>query len=824
MTPEQKARLKIDQLLNQAGWEIQDINKINLGSSYGIAVREYPLDKGFADYMLFVNRVPVGVIEAKPVGITLSGVADQSEKYLAGNLKYRTIEKDLLRFAYESTGIETNFRDINDPDTRPHPIFAFHTPETLLEWHNEPQTLRGRLRMLPQLNVYGLRKCQKEAITNLEESFALSKPRALIQMATGSGKTFTAVSFVYRLIKFAKAKRILFLVDRNNLARQTKNEFNQYITPDDGRKFTDLYNVQHLNSNVFDPVTKVCISTIQRVFSMLKGDEDLDATLEEQSFFDGYADTEPVKEVTYNSKIPIETFDFIVTDECHRSIYNQWRQVLEYFDAFLIGLTATPSKQTFGFFNQNLVMEYNHERAVADGVNVGFDIYKIDTKITKKGNKIEAGYFIDKRNRMTREVRWQQLDQDFEYKPAQLDKSVVAVDQIRTIIKTFKEKLFTEIFPNRTEVPKTLVFAKDDSHAEDIVKIIREEFGKGNNFCKKITYRTMGDKPEDLLASFRNSYDPRIAVSVDMIATGTDIRPLECLLFMRDVKSRTYFEQMLGRGTRTISSTDLMSVTPDANFKSHFVAVDAVGVFDSVKIDSRPTEREPSIPLDKLLTSIALGNRDEDKLISLAGRLSRIEKGMNDEDRNHIRDLAGGKSIKQIISGLFNAVDPDRQVEKAKEIFNTDLPKGEQVKKAVNELSNKACLPFDNPKLRESLVDINRKNEQVIDNVSKDEIIFAGGSVQSKDKAKALIQSFKDFIEKNKDEITALQIIYNKPYSRRHITFSDIKSLADTIRKPAYNLTPELLWNAFEVERQPVAGRLRWEEAALDRSLNDLAL
>ena len=806
MTPEQQARVHIDELLISAGWSIQDMKTINLGASQGVAVREYPLQDGFADYLLFVDRVPVGVIEAKQVGMTLSGVADQTERYRISKLRYLPHQTEPLRFAYESTGIETNFRDCKDIETRSRKVFTFHTPETLKEYLADDSSLRNRLKQLPALNTNGLRLCQIEAINNLEESLALNRERALIQMATGSGKTFTAVSFSYRLIKFAKAKRILFLVDRNNLGRQTKNEFNQYVTPDDGRKFVELYNVQHLQSNTFDPVAKVCISTIQRLFSMLKGEE-LDPTLEEHSNFDGYADAEPEKQVTFNPKIPIDTFDIIVTDECHRSIYNQWRQVLEYFDAFIIGLTATPSKQTIGFFNQNLVMEYNHERAVADGVNVGYDVYQIKTKITQEGSKIESGFYIDKRNRLTRKVKWEQLDQDFEYQPTQLDRDVVSPSQIRTIIKTFKEKLFTEIFPNRTEVPKTLVFAKDDSHAEDIVEIIKEVFGKGNEFVKKITYRTTNEKPEDLLASFRNSYFPRIAVSVDMIATGTDIRPLECLLFMRDVRSRTYFEQMLGRGTRTISSTDLMSVTPDAFVKTHFVAVDAVGIFESVKIDTRPTERKPTVPLDKLLISIASGNRDEDTLLTVAGRLTRIERGMDEADRREISQLTNGKSIQHIISELFNSVDPDKKEEKAKELFKVEEPTEEQINKAAEELAKQAVIPFDNPKLRNAIIDIKRKNEQVIDNLSIDQVLYAGGSGESKERAQALVRSFKEFIEKNKDEITTLQIIFSKPYSQRHITFEDIKSLADAIRKPPYNLTPELLWHAFEMlEKAKVKG------------------
>lgn len=398
MKPEEQARQHIDQLLKAAGWTIQNIKELNLGASLGVAVREFPLESGPVDYLLFVDRKAVGVIEAKPEGTTLSGVAEQSAKYIAGIPKNLPHVQEPLPFAYESTGIETNFRDIRDPDPRSRRIFAFHKPETLQEWISENNTLRSRLKKLPPLLTEGLRDCQIEAIKNLEESFKGAKPKALIQMASGSGKTFTATSFIYRLIKFANAKRVLFLVDRRTLGKQTSLRFHEYITPDDGRKFTELYNIQHLSSNTFDPVSRVCITTIQRLYSMLKGEPDLDAELEERSILDMTTTDESPKDVSYNPQIPIETFDFIVTDECHRSIYHLWRQVLEYFDAFTIGLTATPSKQTLGFFNQNLVTEYNHERAIADGVNVGYDVYRIQTEITQKGSQVNAGYYVDKRN------------------------------------------------------------------------------------------------------------------------------------------------------------------------------------------------------------------------------------------------------------------------------------------------------------------------------------------------------------------------------------------------------------------------------------------
>lgn len=798
MGPENKAREKIDGLLRSAGWVIQDYVDLNLGAGRGVAVREFPLRSGEADYLLFVDRLPVGVIEAKPEGTTLSGVAEQSLRYLRDiPISIAGVEQ-IPPFAFESTGTETFFADLRDPEYRDRRVFAFFTPNTLGEWFSQSKTLRVNLKELPPLIEDGLRDCQIEAINSLERSFALGKPRALIQMASGSGKTFTAVNFTYRLIKFAGAKRILFLVDRNNLGRQTLREFQNFSTPDDGRKFTELYNVQHMTSNALDPVSKVCITTIQRLYSMLKGEEEFDAGLEEPSMFEFEDGQGTPKDVTYNSRIPIETFDFIVTDECHRSIYHLWRQVLEYFDSFIIGLTATPSLQTIGFFEQNLVTEYNHDRAVADGVNVVYDVYRIKTKITEEGSAISAGFIVDKRDRVTRRTWFEELDSDLKYKAEQVDRSVVAVDQIRTVIQTFKDRLFTEIFPGRKEVPKTLIFAKDDSHAEDIVHVVRDVFGKGNEFCKKITYRTMGESPEALIASFRNSYNPRIAVTVDMISTGTDIRPLECLVFMRDVKSRIYFEQMKGRGSRTISSTDLNAVTPDVRNKTHFVIVDAVGVTESDKTDSRPLERKRSIPFDKLLTSVALGKRDTDTLTSLAGRLSRLNKELDEKDLNEIQGLTNGRSLSSLINSFFDALDPDRIDERAKNIFKTDTPSQDQIAQARKDMVTEACSPFDDPKLRNKIIEIQSRNEQIIDTISKDTATFFGYDEKTNERAKEVVTNFKKFIEQNKDKITALQIIYSKPYGRRQLTYEEIKQLAEVIEKPPYSMTPELLWQAFE--------------------------
>ena len=829
MTPEQQARVNIDSLLEQAGWAVQDVGSVNLYAGAGVAVREFSLKPGHgtADYLLYVNRKAAGVVEAKPVGSTLTGVEVQSEKYSAGLPDNLPAYLRPLPFLYESTGAETQFTNGLDPDPRSRLVFSFHTPETLAEWidpQSDPKyasgaetlavaesqetyvasaNLRQGLKAMPPLNAAGLWPVQEQAIRNLEDSLAAGRPRALVQMATGSGKTFMACNQVYRLIKHAGARRVLFLVDRSNLGRQTLREFQGFTTPDEGRKFTELYNVQLLQSGRIDPVSRVCIATIQRVYSILKG-EDLAPELEELSGFDIASARQSPVPVEYNRDVPIETFDVIITDECHRSIYNLWRQVLEYFDGFLIGLTATPSMQTFGFFQQNLVMEYSHEQAVADGVNVDFDTYRIRTEITEQGSTVDAGYYVDRRDRLTRKVRWEQLEEDLTYAPNQLDRDVVAVDQIRTVIQTFRDRLFTEMFPNRRDVPKTIIFAKDDAHADDIVRIVRGEFDKGNDFCQKITYKTTGAKPEDLLTAFRNSYNPRIVVTVDMIATGTDIKPVEVVFFMRNVRSRSFFEQMKGRGVRTISATDFNAVTPDARNKDRFVIVDAVGVTETELSDSYTLERNPTVPFDKLLDRVSMGDRDPDVLSSLGSRLARLDRHLTPKDRETIETASHGTPLQSLISDLVNAADPDAALDAARQATGQDDPPESAVTEARQRLLEDAARPFaENPDLRQRLVDIHRSYEQTIDTVSADNLIEAGFS---DDQASAIVQSFRQFIEENRDEITALQVLYERPY-RQRLSYADIKALAEALVSPPRSWTTERLWEAYrQLDRSKVRG------------------
>jgi type I restriction enzyme, R subunit len=722
-----------------------------------------------------------------------------------------------------------------DPTPRSRPVFNFPRPETLADWVAQPAQLRARLKSLPELEESRLWKVQAQAIRNLEQSFGRADPRALIQMATGSGKTFAAVNVAYRLLKFAHAKRILLLVDRGNLGEQTDKEFANFAPPDDSRKFPTLYTVQRLKTNSINSAAKVVITTIQRLYSMLKGETEFDAGNEEGSAFDTARpwQGEP-PDVVYNAGIPPEFFDFIIVDECHRSIYELWSQVVLYFDAFLIGLTATPAGKTIGFFNQNLVMQYGHDEAVSDGVNVDFDVYRIRTRITEQGAVIaagDAGVYVDMRHKLTRAERLQWLNQDLTYTANQLDRDVVSESQIRTVLQQFRDKVLPDAFPGRNEVPKTLIFAKDDSHADDIVRIAREVFAAGNDFCQKITYRTGFTKrtikvknddgsesevtdwvktssltPDEILSNFRNSFFPRIAVTVDMISTGTDVKPIECVFFLRNVKSAGFFEQMKGRGVRVISPDKLRTVTPSAKVKDRFIIVDAVGVCEQDKTDSHTLNRQPSKTLAQVLDYVAQGGTDPEALTTLAGRLARLQREFSAAQLFELRDLAGGKSFPDLAHELLQACNPDAQIEAAKKQFAVAAPSEEQIMQAAEQLAQAAATPFLRAAFRRRILEIRQQNEQTIDRHTIDDVLYAGFDAAAVEKARSKVQDFRSWIAAHKDELTALQVLYagTRPLK---LSLKDLRQLKDALARPPLSATPAQLWRAFEaVEADKVNG------------------
>ena len=775
---EARARRLIDEQLTQAGWVVQYKKDLNLFVGSGIAVREVVMkpSHGRVDYLLYVDKAVVGVIEAKPVGTPLSGVEWQSAMYAEGlpadvRIAAKTRE-GRLPFVFEASGVETHFTNGFDPEPRARLIFNVPRPEALARILRDAEadprrpTWRAKVQNLPPLDTAPLRPAQIEAINGVEKSLAAQQfDRSLIQMATGAGKTYTAVTQSYRLLKHGGFNRILFVVDRNNLAEQTLAEFQNYRTPDDGRRFTELYNVAKLSKAGLLGSTKVSISTIQRVFKAIKVGEVSDT---DDPDIDDYIPDVPVT-VSYSCEIPPETFDLIV-DEAHRSIYGVWRGVLEYFDAHVVGLTATPGKQTFAFFRQNLVADYTYPESVADGVNVDFDVYRIRTKISDAGSRIEAGTIVPKVDRRTREQRLEALDDDLDYGAAQLDRAVTATDQIRTVLEIFRDRLFTEIFPGRSTVPKTLIFAKDDNHAEEIVKQVREVFGKGNDFAAKITYNARNAKEQ--LQALRTSPSLRIAVTVDMIATGTDVKPLECVFFMRDVRSAQYFEQMKGRGARTIADADFQSVTPDAQTKTRFVIVDAVGVTEHDFVEP-PLNRQRSVPLKKLLEKAANLTITEDEAATLASRLAKLELDLTDAERVELDEVASGR-VRDIIRNLVDAVEPATTTREA-------------IDRAIEPLAS-------NPELRNRILELRAAHDRVIDEVSRDELIEAGGVVDT-DKARSVVESWSAYLAEHRDEITALQVGYEA--GERRIDFAVIEGLAARISRPPHNWTTDVIWNAY---------------------------
>ena len=794
LAAEQRARVLIDKQLVAAGWAVQDKRDLNLFAAQGVAVRESVMAAGHgrADYLLYVDKAAVGVIEAKPEGTPLSGVEWQSAMYAEGlpvevRLKALTVG-GRLPFVFEASGTETHFTNGHDPDPRARKLFAFPKPPTLArilrDAQADPQapTWRGKVQALPELDTAPLRPAQVDAIRGVERSLSEQRfKRSLVQMATGAGKTYTAVTQSYRLLKHGGFNRVLFLVDRNNLADQTLAEFQNYRAPDDGRRFTEIYNVDKLSSAGMLGSSNVVISTIQRVFKVLR---DEDVTTDDDPGLDRFVPDAPVT-VAYNPDLPPETFDLVIVDEAHRSIYGVWRGVLDYFDAHVVGLTATPGKQTFGFFEQNLVSEYTYPQSVVDNVNVDFDLYRIRTEISEQGSVIEAGTIVPKVDRRTRAERFEALDEDLAYTSGQLDRAVTSKSQIRTVLETFRDRLFTEIFPGRSTVPKTLIFAKDDAHAEEIVTTVREVFGKGNDFAAKITYNARDPKRQ--LQAFRTSPTLRVAVTVDMIATGTDVKPLECVFFMRDVRSAQYFEQMKGRGARTIPPADFQAVTPDAAAKTRFVIVDAVGVTEHDFVEP-PLNRDKSVSLKKLLDKAAALTLSEDETATLASRLAKLELELTDPERAEL-DAVAGEPVRGVIRALVGAVDPEVQAKHVE--AGGDL----QV------LLDAAVEPIAaSPDLRNRILELRATHDRTIDEVSRDTLVDAHGVVDTS-RAKSVVESWRAYLDEHRAEITAIQLLGEA--RDRRVSFHDIQELADRIARPPYNWTPDLLWDAYVAIEAP---------------------
>lgn len=780
MTPEEKARIKIDQWFADAGWEVINRDEYE-PTSTAVAIREGLLkDNLEADYFLFINGKAVGVLEAKREEIDAfsSIVCEQAALYARSvpNI-YQTYQKP-LPFIFTSNGKELYFCDFREQDHYFKQIMTIPTPHELVKKLGINDYFAG----LPALRKKGLRDCQYEAITELEKSFRSGQKRALMVLATGAGKTYTACLAAYRMLSYTPMRRVLFLVDRNNLGKQAEGEFGTFRLTENGEAFNTIFTVNRLRSSSIPSDSNVIISTIQRLFSFLKGDAIEDCEDDDEN--------EPVEEVTLpdNPNLPHDYFDMIIIDECHRSIYGNWRKVLEYFDtARLVGLTATPIPETMAFFNNNRIVNYTLEKSIVDGVNVDCRVYRIKTQVTETGGAILEGEKFKEETRYTGEVKTVSSKETKTYTNKELNRSIINPAQIKLILSTYRDVVYEELFndPQRDKkleyLPKTLIFALNEAHATNIVQIAKEVFGRTDDrFVQKITY-SAGDSNE-LIRQFRNDKDFRIAVTCTLVATGTDVKPLEVVMFMRDVESLPLYIQMKGRGVRTIGDEQLRNVTPNSFSKDCFYLVDAVGVTEHEKTIPTATDESTTkiITLKELLERISHGYISDEYLKRLAATLARIFNKADDSQRKEFARLSHD-DMKELSARIYDALEKGT----LPPFVSTEKPNLER-KGLVSPLANHADARRYLLILAAGFVNTLMPGE--------DTLISKGFSIEE---AKCTTEAFEEFCRENADEIEALRIIYNN--EGEPITYSMLKDLAHKLKMANNHFAPKQIWNSYAI-------------------------
>ncbi|MFE0134979.1 DEAD/DEAH box helicase family protein [Streptomyces sp. NPDC059037] len=827
--------------LTASGWRVYAPGERELGVAHE-AVRS-PVSPSLVLFTLYVQRRLCGIVAAGPVQSdeqALLDIAAEQAARIAGRHSDRAWRGARpLPFQYATNGATWRFRNALDaehfdgapapggPDggARSRRIFAPHQPATVERWMREAEraptapTFRARLRRLPaaRLDHKRLRSAQYRSIKALEKSLARDDQRALIQMATGAGKTYAVVQSSYRLLRHAGANRVLFLVDRNNLGRQAYNEYRDFVPLGARTPLHEQMPLRLFSRGAVADSDKIVISTIQRLWCKLTGipvpaEDDENFERERADRLAG-----PVASVGYCRDLPPDFFDVIVVDECHRSIYGRWRPVLEYFDAHVVGLTATPIQQTFAFFDNNLVSQYTSEQAVADAVNVDYDIYKIDTRITQQGSVIPAlnrevhpdatvqqvNSVVAKIHKLTRAEQWQTVEEDDPYARTEVNHRVRSKDQIRLVVETFRDKLFTEIFPptvdqetgevqSREIVPKTLFFAQNDLHADAIVEAVCTAFGAGDGFCRKIT--SQASRPDKALSDFRNKRDLRIAVTVDMIATGTDIPALECLVFMRDIQTWSYFEQMKGRGARTIKGSDLVKVTADAVHKDRFVIVDAVRVTEHPKTDARPLVRDDARPvpsLERLLSACEKGELvHPDDIATLAGRLSRLGRRLDERGRAAIEEhLEPDRTYEELVRSLVRAADTEPPaVVRAESPAPDELDASEEITDAVDLLAA-------SEQLRAALLKAAQDSWLLVDHLSQDQLLEARG-LRDEEEARRVVDDWRAYMAEHADEMLPLRLAFQERRPPREV-LRELRELIGKVRATRREWTEARLWKAY---------------------------
>lgn len=780
MTPEEKARQKIDQWFAEAGWKV--INREDYEpTSTAVAIREGLLKGNLeADYFLFINGKAVGVLEAKREDIdALSDKVCAQAALCAKSVPhiYQTYQNP-LPFIFTSNGKDLYFCDFRKQEQSFKQIMAIPTPYDLVKQLGISDYFAG----LPTLQKKGLRDCQYEAVTELEKSFRSGQNRALMVLATGAGKTYTACLAAYRLLSYTPMRRILFLVDRNNLGKQAEGEFGTFRLTENGDAFNTIFTVNRLRSLSIPSDSNVIISTIQRLFSFLKGD-----TIDDDDEDEG---NEPAEEIILppNPNLPHDYFDLIIIDECHRSIYGNWRKVLEYFDtARLVGLTATPVPETMAFFNNNRIVNYTLEKSIVDGVNVDCRVYRIRTQVTENGGAILKGEKVKEETRYTGDIKTIFNKEAKTYTSKELNRSVINPAQIKLVLSTYRDVVYTELFndPQREAnfdwLPKTLIFALNETHATNIVQIAKEVFGRTDDrFVQKITY-SAGDSNE-LIRQFRNDKDFRIAVTCTLVATGTDIKPLEVVMFMRDVESLPLYIQMKGRGVRTIGDEQLRNVTPNAFSKDCFFLVDAVGVTEHEKTiptaADEPTTK--TITLKELLERISHGYLPDEYLQRLAATLSRIYNKADNSQRNEFTRLAHD-DMKELASRIYDALD------------NNPLPPFININEPNNERKGLVAPLANHANARRYLLILSAGFVNTL-MPGEDTLISKGFSIEE---AQNTTEAFEEFCREHTDEIEALRIIYNN--EGEPITYSMLKDLENKLKMANNHFTSKQLWNSYAI-------------------------
>ena len=788
MTPEEKARVLIDQMFRDSGWEVVSREEYSADMS-AVAIAEGILQGGReADYLLFINGMAVGVLEAKKERMDVSSdkVKSQAELYTHLLLPFYKFWSNPLPLVYTSNGHIVLFKDNRDPDGAYVPMKRIHTPKEICQLLSIQDEFAG----LPTLRKKGLRNCQFEAIVELEKSFKSGQNRAYMVLATGAGKTYTACMSSYRFLSYTPMRKVLFLVDRNNLGKQAEDEFGKFRLTENGDAFNTIFSVERLKTKTIPQGTNVVISTIQRLFSLLKG-EDIVETDDDENY-DGYDNPGPAIILPENPTLPKDYFDLIIVDECHRSIYGSWRSVLDYFSsARIIGLTATPAPETEAFFNYNRVINYTLERSIADGVNVDYRVFRIKTKATEDGGAIRDGEKVKQITRYTGTVKDVRNSGEKMYTGNELNRSIVNPSQIKLVLETYRDAVHSELFndpprePNMDYLPKTLIFALNDNHASNIVQIAKEVFGRpesDNQFVQKITY-SAGNSNE-LIRRFRNDKEFRIAVTVTLVATGTDVKPIEVVMFMRDVESESLYTQMKGRGVRTLGDEQLRIVTPNAYSKDLFYLVDAVGVTEhEMKVTRPATDPKPgTISLKELLERITHGYVDDEYLKVLAGRLSRIYAKSNDEQRLEFERLSG-IGMKDMATRIYDA------------LAGGFLSPFEDVNEPNTERRGLVAPLANHPEARKNLLILNAGFVDILQ-PGEDELISKGFSLEE---ATATTSAFEQYINAHKDEIEALRIIYNN--KGEPLTYSMLKELDTQLRYVNAKFNPALLWNTYAILR-----------------------